>query len=228
MDPLLGYILYFLTGMVVVWFVYKKLVVRHKFGHSQYCPDFDSHWSMTSGRLSDEEKESIIPNAFEWMSRLNNADRIKCWRYLNTPDVFRFMQNLTGSNWILYLAALRTKYGLFACSDVTLSYSSIKVHETEWCKNYFEEQEARLLHGPIDALTSRDLDRCWCLFYATGDLAFADRVKQVGNQDVGTSVERAAVIGAARWSYQSHLQSGRLQPTPGAQTLAIINAIPIQ
>lgn len=160
------------------------------------------------------KKSRSFPNVFEWMSRLNEAERIKCWRYLNTPNVFRFMQNLTGSNWILYLAALRTKYDLFVTGDIPLAYSSIKLHEAEWCWAYFEEQRQKLLLGPIDALTSRDIDRCWCLFYATGDLVYANRVHHIGKTNPGNSVERAAVVGAARWSYESHSRGGRLKTRP--------------
>lgn len=215
--------------MAACWWWWR----RKRFHHSRYCPEFDKYGNLnhTAGALTSEERDVLVPTCTEWIARLDEDGRQKCWRYLNTSSVFAYMHSMMGSNWILYMAAVSHRFGFVRPIDPNYvpAYDCIHLDDPDWCRLYFEEQRARLLNDPINRLSSRDLDRCWCLFYATGDLAFADRVKEISNMIIGTtmSLEQVSMVYAADWSYRSHLNGGRLVSRPDARVAAILNNVAV-
>ena len=53
-------------------------------------------------------------------------------------------------------------------------------------------------------LTPDDLDTLWMMYYGSGDMMFPNRVKNVAQ----TLMQNYLTIGAAKWSYSSHINQG--------------------
>lgn len=64
-----------------------------------------------------------------------------------------------------------------------------------------------LLAKPSSEITPEDLDGLWILYYASGDRKFPIRVLEIA-KDVSSTF---LIAGAARWSYNSHVQQGFLE-----------------
>lgn len=71
-------------------------------------------------------------------------------------------------------------------------------------KEYDTEVDRLLCSDTVH--TAMDLDEMWSLYYATGDIRFSNRIKNVIDDPTQNSVVR----GSAQWSYSSHEDQGLL------------------
>lgn len=214
---------FLLTIAVVLALQYYK---RPKFVHSKICPDFEG---KMNGKLqfANHRNCNQISSCFEWFGRLNGTDRQKCFDYLTNGPIFDMMLDAMGCEWILFVATASATFDYaFQNNASKLPFDCIQLRNVEWCRSYYAEQRARLLNGDWQDFSPGDMDFCWLMFYATGDLAFADRVHHISQQSFGSNYT-TAIIMAARWSYGSHQGSGRLAVQPTNDILATIHSVPM-
>jgi hypothetical protein len=146
------------------------------------------------------DMEKYFP-LFEWLSRLSPSQQKKALPLVE-PGLPTFKEDAGKEHYRIYLTAISK-----TCPN--LVWSTVRSDDLLSTEKYNAECE-RLLHGRPRDITPSDLDMLWCLFYGTHDIAYANRVQYLANADDTEVLTKSA----ASWSYQSHLNGGRLTQNP--------------
>lgn len=108
---------------------------------------------------------------------------------------------IIGDRYNLYLTAIYNKWGLGSASN-NEAYQ-LQVNSLLGIPRIFDENNLNI----EEFISPHDLDDLWILFYATGDLKYPNRIKDIYELKQGDYfVQRAA-----RGSYQSHIDQGFIQ-----------------
>ena len=160
-----------------------------------------SSFSNTSTRSIIGEDDSQKLTAEEIKLVEDQSDVFNC--FFRHPSLENYQA--IRSNDVLYQKALGNKYKLYLwalCDTFTELDNPIDENDA---LDY--QLEVDRLLDPRNALNASDLDSLWTLYYATGDQQFPNRVKSILNNELQHEIVR----GAARWSYDSHIQQGMLE-----------------
>lgn len=131
--------------------------------------------------------QNNLSNRFHIMATFENYQAIR-----QHDEIYR--KGLGSTVYRLYVLGMKT--------HLTVNDPLTKEERDE-----FNTEVARLLTS--EKLTSKDLDKMWSLYYATGDRKFPCRIKIIAEGTDNTS-QHQLVRDAANWSYNSHVKQGLL------------------
>jgi hypothetical protein len=147
--------------------------------------------------LTDNEKEILTDNEKEILAGLSGIfDNFykrptqENYNIIRAHDSLYFKGN--GDSYQYYLLAIHDKWNLGNPNNIELS-------------EY--KQRLEYLLDPDTILNPKDLDFLWVLFYATGDMKYPNKILEVAEKKTRSTY---ATVGAAKWSYDSHKNTGRL------------------
>jgi len=105
----------------------------------------------------------------------------------------------------IYERCLGDKYRIFLLA-VREKNTSFEDPLSDEEKSSLQKTTSRLT-SKDSILSPNDLDTMWVLYYATGESKYPERILHVCNED---TKQNFAVRGAAAWSYNSHVEQGKL------------------